>query len=52
MTTYILVHGACHAGWCWEKVKPLLEARGHKVLTPDLPACGDNRTPIASATQN
>jgi pimeloyl-ACP methyl ester carboxylesterase len=44
------VHGACHGGWCWEKVKPLLEARGHKVLTPDLPACGDDRTPIASAT--
>ena len=50
MTTYMLVHGACHGGWCWEKVKPLLEARGHKVLAPDLPACGEDRTPIASVT--
>ena len=31
MAIFILVHGAGHGGWCWEKVVPLLEARGHKV---------------------
>jgi pimeloyl-ACP methyl ester carboxylesterase len=37
MTTLILVHGACHGGWCWERVVPPLEAAGLRVLTPDLP---------------
>lgn len=37
MTTLILVHGACHGGWCWEQVVPLLEAKGVRVLAPDLP---------------
>lgn len=37
MTTLILVHGACHGGWCWEKMVPPLEAAGHRVLAPDLP---------------
>ena len=37
MTTLILVHGACHGGWCWERVAPLLEAEGLRVLAPDLP---------------
>lgn len=35
--TIILVHGACHGAWCWDRVKPLLEHAGHRVLTPDLP---------------
>jgi len=37
VATLILVHGAWHGGWCWERLVPLLEARGHRVLTPDLP---------------
>lgn len=37
MATLILVHGACHGGWCWERVAPLLQAAGLRVLTPDLP---------------
>jgi pimeloyl-ACP methyl ester carboxylesterase len=37
MSTYVLIHGAWHGGWCWEKVKSLLEQAGHRVLTPDLP---------------
>lgn len=36
MATFVLVHGAWHGGWCWEKVTPLLEERGHKVYTPTL----------------
>lgn len=35
--TFILVHGLGHGGWCWEKTKAELEARGHEVLAPDLP---------------
>lgn len=37
MATYVLVHGASHGAWCWELVVPLLEARGHEVVTMDLP---------------
>ena len=50
MATFILVHGACHGGWCWEKVQPLLESRGHKVCAPDLPGLGKDHTPPANVT--
>jgi len=43
MATFILVHGAWHGGWCWERVVPLLEAKGHRVLAPDLPGMGEDR---------
>ena len=32
-----LVHGPLSGGWCWKKVKSLLESKGHKVTAPDLP---------------
>lgn len=44
-STIMLVHGACHGGWCWERLVPLLEATGHRVLTPDLPGRGANGAP-------
>ena len=50
MTTFVLVHGAWHGGWCWERVAGLLEARGHRVLAPDLPGHGADRTPLANVT--
>ncbi|MBV8982328.1 MAG: alpha/beta hydrolase [Acidimicrobiia bacterium] len=37
MTTFVLVHGAWHGSWCWERLVPELEARGHRALTVDLP---------------
>ncbi|KAL0322010.1 UNVERIFIED_CONTAM: Salicylic acid-binding protein 2 [Sesamum calycinum] len=41
----VLVHGACHGAWCWYKLKPLLEAAGHRVTAFDLAASGvDKRT--------
>lgn len=41
MTTFVLVHGAFHGGWCWRDFAPILEAKGHKVLTPTLTGLGD-----------
>lgn len=41
MTTFVLVHGAWHGGWCWQKVTPLLRAAGHDVLTPTLTGLGE-----------
>lgn len=35
--TYVLLHGAWHASWCWQYITPLLEAQGHTVIAPDLP---------------
>jgi pimeloyl-ACP methyl ester carboxylesterase len=41
MTTFVLVHGAWHGGWCWWKVRPILEAAGHRVFTPTLTGVGE-----------
>lgn len=38
--TVVLVHGAWHGSWCWQRVTPLLEARGVPVRTIDLPSVG------------
>src|SRR3954466_11974977 len=50
LAAFILVHGACHGGWCWEKVQPILESHGHKVCAPDLPGLGKDHTPPANVT--
>ncbi len=42
--TYLLVHGAGHAAWTWNKVAPILLAQGHKVEAIDLPGHGDDKT--------
>jgi pimeloyl-ACP methyl ester carboxylesterase len=36
MATYVLVHGGGHGGWCYRKVKRILEAAGHEVFAPSL----------------
>jgi pimeloyl-ACP methyl ester carboxylesterase len=41
VSTYVLVHGAWHGGWCWRKLVPLLEAQGHRVTTPTLTGLGE-----------
>ncbi len=41
MTTFVLVHGAWHGGWCWKKVAPLLRAAGHDVYAPTLTGLGE-----------
>jgi pimeloyl-ACP methyl ester carboxylesterase len=47
VTTYVLVHGAWHGGWCWKKVRDLLRANGAQVYTPTLTGLGD-RAHLAS----
>ncbi len=37
MTSFVLVHGAFHGGWCWEEVAAILINAGHDVHTPTLP---------------
>ncbi|KAK2657375.1 hypothetical protein Ddye_010427 [Dipteronia dyeriana] len=43
---FVLVHGANHGGWCWHKLKPRLEAAGHRVTALDLAASGINMKAI------
>lgn len=42
MATYVLVPGADGAAWYWHRVVPLLKARGHDVVTLDLPGAPDS----------
>ena len=50
MATFVLVHGAAHGAWCWRKLVPLLEGEGHRVIAPDLPGMGADRTPLSEVT--
>lgn len=38
---YVLVHGACHGGWCWKPLAERLRALGHAVFTPTLTGLGE-----------
>ncbi|HEX5402680.1 MAG TPA: alpha/beta hydrolase family protein [Pseudonocardiaceae bacterium] len=41
MGTYVLVHGAWHGNWCWDKVADTLRAAGHTVRAPTLTGLGE-----------
>jgi Alpha/beta hydrolase family len=38
VTPFALVHGAWHGPWCWERLQPELEGRGHRVVAVGLPS--------------
>ena len=44
MTTFVLIHGAFFAGWCWDEVAGRLRAAGHEVLAPTLSGLSDLNT--------
>ncbi|MEM9059576.1 MAG: alpha/beta fold hydrolase [Pseudomonadota bacterium] len=39
--TFVLLHGAWHGGWCWERVSGPLQARGHRVTCPTQTGLGE-----------
>jgi len=41
VTTFVLVHGAWHGGWCWVRVADRLQARGHDAFAPTLTGLGE-----------
>jgi pimeloyl-ACP methyl ester carboxylesterase len=49
MTTFVLVHGAWHGGWCYKRVARLLRRAGHEVYTPTLTGLGE-RSHLMSRT--
>ncbi|HQR04082.1 MAG TPA: alpha/beta fold hydrolase [Rhodocyclaceae bacterium] len=46
----LLVHGGLHGAWCWSKLVPLLQARGHEISAIDLPGLGNDSTPAETTT--
>jgi pimeloyl-ACP methyl ester carboxylesterase len=46
VSTFVLVHGSWHGGWCWERIVPRLEAAGHRAVAVDLPGHGANALPV------
>src|SRR3989442_15918826 len=47
---YVLVHGACHGAWCWDEVAARLRAKGHRVVTLDLPGHGRRAAEVRLAS--
>ncbi|WP_199432002.1 alpha/beta hydrolase [Qaidamihabitans albus] len=41
MSTFVLLHGAWHGGWAWQRVIPALRAAGHEVYAPTLTGVSD-----------
>lgn len=39
--TFVLVHGAWHGGWCWNKTASHLRGKGHRVFTPTQTGLGE-----------
>src|ERR1700722_10641462 len=46
--TFVLVHGAWHGGWCWQRVADRLRGGGHTVFAPTLTGLGE-RSPLLRA---
>ena len=49
MATYVLVHGGAHGGWCYQRIKPILQAAGHEVYAPTMTGLGE-RSHLLSPT--
>ena len=47
MSTFVLVHGGGHGGWCYAKVKGRLEAQGHEVFAPSLSGLAERSNLLA-----
>lgn len=51
MASFVLIPGAMHGRWTWDRIVPLLEAAGHEVIAPDLPGMGTNMSiPVEDVT--
>ena len=41
MANFVLVHGAWHGGWCWQRVTSALQTQGHRVFAVTLTGLGE-----------
>ena len=49
MTDFVLVHGAWHGGWCWQRVVDALHAQGHRAHAVTLTGLGERVHLMSSA---
>src|ERR1700722_3986586 len=40
-TTFLVCHGAWGGGWAWKKMHPLMQAAGHRLVTPTCTGLGE-----------
>lgn len=51
MASFVLIPGAMHGRWTWDRIVPRLEAAGHRAIAPDLPGMGTNQSiPVERVT--
>ncbi|NML48669.1 alpha/beta hydrolase [Ramlibacter sp. G-1-2-2] len=48
MANFVLVHGAWHGGWCWQRVVQPLAAQGHRVYPVTLTGVGERAHLLSS----
>jgi pimeloyl-ACP methyl ester carboxylesterase len=48
--TFVFIPGSWHGAWCWYRLAPLLQAQGERVVTPELPSMGDDKSDPATVT--
>ncbi|HYW57213.1 MAG TPA: alpha/beta hydrolase family protein [Polaromonas sp.] len=41
MANFVLVHGAWHGGWCWQRVTTALQQQGHRAFAVTLTGLGE-----------
>jgi pimeloyl-ACP methyl ester carboxylesterase len=44
LSTFVFVHGAWHGAWCWSRLLPEIEDRGHRSVVMNLPVDDGNAT--------
>ncbi len=52
MKTYLLLHGAMRGAWLWDRLTPMLERGGAKVIPYDLPGHGKRLAERAGVTMS
>ena len=50
MSKFLLVHGASHGAWCFEKLIKELQNKGYVAEAIDLPGHGNNKIPLEDVT--
>lgn len=50
MASFLLIHGAWHGGWCFDRLRAPLEAGGHVVAAPTLPGIGGTDHELAATS--
>lgn len=48
--TFLLIPGAGHGAWCWEKLTPILKTQGYKVVALDLPGSRNDSVKLQNNT--